>query len=80
MCNGLEDYIEINESVVGKIPVSEWPTVFCFTVRISILGGSFTFLKLQSKWIMSTFMDYFTIKITLFGQGSRGYQWYCYIR
>ena len=49
MCNGLGDYIEINESVVGKIPVSEWPTVLCFMVWTSVLGGSFRFVKTKQQ-------------------------------
>lgn len=83
MCNGLEDHKEINESVVGKIPKSVNGQLYSVLWYGPLyLEGISDFLKLQSKWVISTFMDYFTIYnfTTLFGQGSRGYQWYCYIR
>ena len=83
MCNGLGDYIEINESVVGKIPKSVNGQLYCVLwYGPQYLEGVSDLLKLKSKWVISTFVDSFTIYnfTTLYGQGSRGYQWYCYIR
>lgn len=58
MCNGLEDHKEINESVVGKIPKSVNGQLYSVLWYGPLyLEGISDFLKLQSKWVISTHLD-----------------------